>query len=137
MGFTFLEFLRYDFPSVLLVCGLVVLMLTNRKNKLPAVFTLWIMTIIMILSLFVEFVCKWSENDPSLADIRYLTTIIKYLIPPTILMMQIMVLVENKVMRWLLVIPNLISALAVTVGPGVTGLTVLSFSKEARYRTAC
>ena len=45
-------------------------------------------------------------------------------------MMQIMVLVENKVMRWLLVIPNLISALAVTVGPGVTGLTVLSFSKE-------
>ncbi len=130
MEFTFLEFLRYDFPSVLLVCGLVVLMLTNRKNKLPAVFTLWIMTIIMILSLFVEFVCKWSENDPSLADIRYLTTIIKYLIPPTILMMQIMVLVENKVMRWLLVIPNLISALAVTVGPGVTGLTVLSFSKE-------
>ncbi len=133
MEFTFLEFLRYDFPSVLLVCGLVVLMLTNRKNKLPAVFTLWIMTIIMILSLFVEFVCKWSENDPSLADIRYLTTIIKYLIPPTILMMQIMVLVENKVMRWLLVIPNLISALAVTVGPGVTGLTVLSFSKEYHF----
>lgn len=62
MGFTFVEFLRYDYPSILLVCGLVVLMLTNRKNKLPAVFTLWIMTIIMILSLFVEFVCKWSET---------------------------------------------------------------------------
>ncbi len=130
MEFTFIEFLRYDFPSLLLVCGLVVLMLTNRKNKLPAVFTLWIMTIFLILSLFVEFVCKWSENDPSLADIRYWTTIIKYLIPPTILMMQIMVLVENKVLRWLLVIPNLLSALAVTVGPSVTGLTVLSFSKE-------
>ena len=130
MEFTFIEFLRYDFPSLLLVCGLVVLMLTNRKNKLPAVFTLWIMTIFLILSLFVEFVCKWSENDPSLADIRYWTTIIKYLIPPTILMMQIMVLVENKVLRWLLVIPNLISALAVMVGPYVTGLAVLSFSKE-------
>lgn len=130
MEFTFLEFLKYDYPSILLVLGLVVLMITNRKNKLPAVFTLWIMTIIMILSLFVEFVCKWSENDPSLAGIRYWTTIIKYLIPPTILMMQIMVLVENKVLRWLLVIPNLISALAVTVGPSVTGLTVLSFSKE-------
>ena len=130
MEFTFLEFLKYDYPSILLVLGLIVLMLANRKNKLPAVFTLWIMTIIMVLSLFVEFVCKWSENDPSLADIRYWTTIIKYLIPPTILMMQIMVLVENKVLRWLLVIPNLISALAVTVGPYVTGLTVLSFSKE-------
>lgn len=93
-------------------------------------FTLWIMAIIMVLSLFVEFVCKWSENDPSLSDIRYWTTIIKYLISPTILMMQIMVLEENKVLRWLLVIPNLISALAVTVGPSVTGLTVLSFSEE-------
>lgn len=130
MEFTFLEFLKYDYPSILLVLGLIILMLVNRKNKLPTVFTLWIMTIIMVLSLFVEFVCKWSENDPSLADIRYWTTIIKYLIPPTILMMQIMVLVENKVLRWLLVIPNLISALAVTVGPYVTGLTVLSFSKE-------
>ena len=84
----------------------------------------------MVLSLFVEFVCKWSENDPSLSDIRYWMTIIKYLISPTILMMQIMVLEENKVLRWLLVIPNLISALAVTVGPSVTGLTVLSFSEE-------
>ena len=130
MELTFLDFIRYDYPSLLLVCGLVVLMLTNRKNMLPAVFTLWIMTAIMIFSLFVEFVCKWSEKDPSLADIRYWTTIIKYLIPPTILMMQIMVLVENKVIRWLLVIPNLISALAVTVGPYVTGLKVLSFSKE-------
>lgn len=130
MELTFLEFLKYDYPSILLVAGLIVLMLSNRKNKLPAVFTLWIMTAIMILSLFVEFVCKWSENDPSLADIRYWTTIIKYLIPPTILMMQNMVLVENKIVRWLLVIPNLISALAVTVGPYVTGLTVLSFSKE-------
>lgn len=130
MELTFLEFLRYDYPSILLVLGLVVLMLSNRKNKLPAVFTLWIMTFIMILSLFVEFMCKWSENDPSLADIRYWTTIIKYLISPTMLMMQIMVLVKNKVLRWLLVIPNLISALAVTVGPYVTGLKVLSFSKE-------
>ena len=130
MELTFLEFLKYDYPSILLVAGLIVLMLSNRKNKLPAVFTLWIMTAIMTLSLFVEFVCKWSENDPSLADIRYWTTIIKYLIPPTILMMQNMVLVENKIVRWLLVIPNLISALAVTVGPYVTGLTVLSFSKE-------
>ncbi|MBQ3848115.1 MAG: histidine kinase [Clostridia bacterium] len=130
MEFTFLEFLRYDFPSILLVCGLIVLMTTNRKNKLPAVFTLWIMTIIMVLSLFVEFVCKWSENDPSLADIRYWTTIVKYLIPPTILMMQNMVLVENKVVRWLLVIPNLISAFAVTAGPYVTGLDVLSFNEE-------
>ncbi len=130
MEFTFIEFLRYDYPSILLVLGLVVLMLTNRKNKLPAVFTLWIMTAIMILSLFVEFVCKWSENDPSLADIRYWTTITKYLISPTILMMQIMVLIKNKVLRWLLVIPNLISALAVTVGPYITGLPVLTFSKE-------
>ncbi len=130
MELSFVEFLKYDFPSILLVCGLVVLMLSNRKNKLPAVFTLWIMTAIMVLSLFVEFVCKWSENDPSLAEIRYWTTIIKYLIPPTVLMMQIMVLVENKVLRWLLVIPNLISAFAVTFGPYVTGLNVLSFSKE-------
>ena len=130
MEFTFLEFLRYDFPSILLVCGLIVLMLTNRKNKLPAVFTLWIMTIVMVLSLFVEFVCKWSENDPSLANIRYWTTIVKYLIPPTILMMQNMVLVENKVVRRLLVIPNLVSALAVTAGPYVTGLSVLSFNEE-------
>ena len=130
MEFTFIEFLRYDYSSILLVLGLVVLMLTNRKNKLPAVFTLWIMTAIMILSLFVEFVCKWSENDPSLADIRYWTTITKYLISPTILMMQIMVLIKNKVLRWLLVIPNLISALAVTVGPYITGLPVLTFSKE-------
>ena len=130
MEFTFLEFLKYDYPSVLLVLGLIVLMISNRKNKLPAVFTLWIMAIIMVLSLFVEFVCKWSENDPSLSDIRYWMTIIKYLISPTILMMQIMVLEENKVLRWLLMIPNLISALAVTVGPSVTGLTVLSFSEE-------
>lgn len=133
MEFTFLEFLRYDYPSILLVLGLVVLMLSNRKNKLPAVFTLWIMTFIMILSLFVEFVCKWSENDPSLADIRYWTTIIKYLISPTMLMMQIMVLVKNKVLRWLLVIPNLISALAVTVGPYVTVQRVLSFSQEYHF----
>ena len=130
MEFTFLEFLRYDYPSILLVLGLIVLMLSNSKNKLPAVFTLWIMTFIMVLSLFVEFVCKWSENDPSLADVRYWTTIIKYLISPTMLMMQVVVLVKNKVLRWLLVIPNLISALAVTVGPYVTGLEVLSFSKE-------
>ena len=130
MEFTFLEFLRYDYPSILLVLGLIVLMLSNRKNKLPAVFTLWVMTFVMVLSLFVEFVCKWSENDPSLADIRYWTTIIKYLISPTMLMMQVVVLVKNKVLRWLLVIPNLISALAVTVGPYVTGLEVLSFSKE-------
>ena len=46
MEFTFLEFLKYDYPSILLVLGLIVLMLANRKNKLPAVFTLWIMTII-------------------------------------------------------------------------------------------
>ena len=130
MEFTFLEFLKYDYPSVLLVLGLIVLMISNRKNKLPAVFTLWIMAIIMVLSLFVEFVCKWSESAPSLSDIRYWMTIIKYLISPTILMMQIMVLEDNKVLRWLLVIPNLISALAVTVGPSVTGLTVLSFSEE-------
>ena len=130
MELTFIDFLRYDYPSILLVMGLIVLMLSNRKNKLPAVFTLWIMTIFMVVSLFVEFICKWSENDPSLADIRYWTTIIKYIIPPTILMMQIMVLVENKVLRRLLVIPNLLSVLAVTVGPYVTGLTVLSFSKE-------
>jgi len=58
MEFTFIEFLRYDYPSILLVLGLIVLLLSNRKNKLPAVFTLWIMTAIMILSLFVEFVCK-------------------------------------------------------------------------------
>ena len=130
MELTFLDFIKYDYTSLLLVCGLVVLMVTNRKNKLPAVFTLWIMTAIMIFSLFVEFVCKWSENDPSLADIRYWTTIIKYLISPTLLMMQCMVLVENKVLRGLLVIPNLISMFAVTAGPYVTGLTVLSFSKE-------
>ena len=130
MELTFLDFIKYDYTSLLLVCGLVVLMVTNRKNKLPAVFTLWIMTAIMIFSLFVEFVCKWSENDPSLADIRYWTTIIKYLISPTLLMMQCMVLVENKVLRGLLVIPNLISVFAVTAGPYVTGLTVLSFSKE-------
>lgn len=130
MEFTFLEFLKYDFASILLVCGLIVLMITNRKNKVPAVFTLWIMTIIMVLSLFVEFVCKWSENDPSLADIRYWTTVVKYIIPPTILMMQNMVLIENKVIRGLMVIPNVISALAVTVGPYVTGLKVLSFSEE-------
>ncbi len=130
MELTLFEFIRYDYPSLLLVCGLIVLMVANRKNKLPAVFTLWIMVAIMVISLFVEFVCKWSENDPSLANIRYWTTIIKYLIPPTILMMQIMVLVENKLLRWLLVIPNLISALAVTVGPYLTGLKVLSFSEE-------
>ena len=133
MEFTFLEFIKYDYLSILLVLGLIVLMLSNRKNKLPAVFTLWIMTFIMVFSLFVEFVCKWSENDPSLADIRYWTTIIKYLISPTILMMQIMVLVENKIVRWLLVIPNLISALAVTVGPYVTGLTVLSFNTKYEF----
>ena len=46
-------------------------------------------------------------------------------------MMQIMVLVKNKVLRGLLLIPNLISALAVTVGPYVTGLKVLSFGEEA------
>ena len=131
MEFTFLEFIKYDYLSILLVLGLIVLMLANRRNKMPAVFTLWIMTFIMVLSLFVEFVCKWSENDPSFADIRYWTTIIKYLISPTILMMQIMVLVKNKVLRGLLLIPNLISALAVTVGPYVTGLKVLSFSEEA------
>jgi signal transduction histidine kinase len=130
MELTFLDFLRYDYPSILLVAGLIVLMLSNRKNKLPAVFTLWIMTIIMVLSLFVEFVCKWSENDPSLADIRYWTTIIKYLIPPTILMMQVMVLVDTARMRRLLIIPNLINALAVTVGPVVTGLEVLHYDSH-------
>ena len=71
MELTFLDFLKYDYTSLLLVAGLIVLMLSNRKNKVPAVFMLWIMTAIMVLSLFVEFVCKWSENDPSLADIRY------------------------------------------------------------------
>ena len=130
MELTVLDFLRFDFPSILLVCGLIVLMISNRKSKLPAAFTLHIMAVIMILSLFVEFICKWSENDPSLAQIRYWTTILKYLISPTVLMMQIMVLVENKVLRWLLVIPNLISVLAVTIGPSVTGLTVLSFNED-------
>lgn len=130
MELTVLDFLRFDFPSILLVCGLIVLMISNRKSKLPAAFTLHIMAAIMILSLFVEFICKWSENDPSLAQIRYWTTILKYLISPTVLMMQIMVLVENKVLRWLLVIPNLISVLAVTIGPSVTGLTVLSFNED-------
>ena len=33
MEFTFLEFLKYDYPSVLLVLGLIVLMISNRKNK--------------------------------------------------------------------------------------------------------
>ena len=130
MELTVLEFLRFDFPSILLVSGLLVLMVSNRKNKLPAAITLHIMAVIMILSLFVEFICAWSEKDPAYADIRYWTTIIKYLISPTVLMMQIMALVENKVLRWLLVIPNLISVLAVTIGPSVTGLTVLSFSEE-------
>ena len=130
MELTVLDFLRFEFPSILLVCGLIVLMISNRKSKLPAAFTLHIMAVIMILSLFVEFICKWSENDPSLAQIRYWTTILKYLISPTVLMMQIMVLVENKVLRWLLVIPNLISVLAVTIGPSVTGLTVLSFNED-------
>ena len=61
MELTFLDFIKYDYTSLLLVCGLVVLMVTNRKNKLPAVFTLWIMTAIMIFSLFVEFVCKLGD----------------------------------------------------------------------------
>lgn len=130
MELSFLDFLRYDYASLLLVGGLIVLMLANRKNKLPKVHTLWIMTFIMFLSLIVEFVCKWSENDPSLADIRYWTTVIKYIISPTLLMMQTVVLVENKLLRGLLVIPNLVSVLAVTVGPYVTGLKVLSFSQE-------
>ena len=47
MELTVLDFLRFDFPSILLVCGLIVLMVSNRKNKLPAVFTLWIMAAIM------------------------------------------------------------------------------------------
>lgn len=130
MELTVLDFLRFDFPSILLVSGLLVLMISNRKNKLPAAITLHIMAVIMILSLFVEFICAWAEKDPSLADVRYWTTILKYIISPTVLMMQIMVLVENKVLRWLLVIPNLISVLAVTIGPSLTGLTVLSFSEE-------
>ena len=133
MELSFLDFLRYDYASLLLAGGLIVLMLANRKNKLPKVHTLWVMTFIMFLSLIVEFVCKWSENDPSLADVRYWTTIIKYLISPTLLMMQTMVLVENKILRGLLVIPNLFSVLAVTVGPYVTGLTVLSFSEEYHF----
>ena len=130
MELTFLDFIRFDFPSILLVCGLVVLMISNRKSELPAVFTLWIMTAIMILSLFVEFICKWSENDPSLSDIRYWTTIIKYLIPPTVLMMQVMVLVQSDRMRWVMIIPNLLSTLAVTVGPAVTGLEVLHYDSN-------
>ena len=130
MELTVLDFLRFDFPSILLVSGLLVLMISNRKNKLPAAITLHIMAVIMVLSLFVEFICAWAEKDPSLADVRYWTTILKYIISPTVLMMQIMVLVENKVLRWLLVIPNLISMVAVTIGPSLTGLTVLSFSEE-------
>lgn len=130
MELSFLDFLRYDYASILLVGGLIVLMLSNRKNKLPKVHALWIMTFIVFLSLIVEFVCKWAENDPSLADIRYWTTIIKYIISPTLLMMQTVVLVENKLLRGLLVIPNVVSVLAVTVGPYVTGLKVLSFSEE-------
>ena len=133
MEMSFVEFLRYDYPSLLLVCGLIVLMLANRKNKLHAAFTLWIMTAIMVLSLIVEFICTWSEGDPSHENIRYWTTIIKYLIPPTMLMMQNMVLVENRILRGLLVIPNLISALVVTIGPEITGLTVMSFSEEYHF----
>lgn len=133
MELTFIDFLRYDFPSVLLVAGLVVLMISNRKNRIPAVFTLWIMTAIMILSLFVEFLCAWSEKDPSLADIRYWTTIVKYIISPTILMIQILVLIRNRTLRILLVLPNLISVLAVTIGPYVSGLKVLSFSNKYHF----
>ena len=33
MEFTFLEFLKYDYPSILLVVGLIVLMLANRKKQ--------------------------------------------------------------------------------------------------------
>ena len=133
MELSFIDFLSYDYPSILLVGGLIVLMLSNRKNKLPKVHTLWVMTFIMFLSVIVEFVCNWSENDPSLADIRYWTTVIKYIISPTLLMMQTVVLVENKLLRRLLVIPNLVSVLAVTVGPYVTGLKVLSFSQEYHF----
>ena len=57
MELSVLGFFKYDFLSILLVSGLIVLLLSNRKNKLPASFTLWIMTAIMVASLFVEYFC--------------------------------------------------------------------------------
>ena len=130
MELSFLGFLIYDFPSVLLVGGLIVLLLSNRGNKLPASFTLWIMAGIMVVSLFVEYLCAWAETDPSHESLRYWTTIVKYLIPPMILMMQILVLVKNKKMRILLIVPNVINVIAVTVGPYITGLEVLSYNRN-------
>jgi hypothetical protein len=133
MHLSFHDFFQDNFITLALLLGVAVATISSRKSPIPAIGSIWIILALLLGRTFIVYVNQYAADfHPEAIDIRYATTVAEYMINPFLILLEILMLLENKIVKALLWIPAIANTLMLLILPRY-GYAVVVYSEEFHY----
>ena len=109
-----IEFIGQSYMTLLLLLGLIIIMLVNRRIKIDGVQYVWAIASLVFIITVCEYVEYWCDTYNKPIWIRYVKSAITYSLNPLLILLELYLIAPIK-HKFLLVIPYIINvALAVS-----------------------
>lgn len=133
MELTVINFITYNYLSLILLFGISLLVLLNRKIKIPAVNTIWLILALVFCVLIVNFISEWADQDVSRREANYWTAVLKYTFNPLIICLEVVVLASKPFERLLILLPAVVNAFMMLILPVISDFVVVRYDKNNAF----
>ena len=133
MELTVINFITYNYLSLILLFGISLLVLLNRKIKIPAVNTIWLILALVFCVLIVNFISEWADQDVSRRTANYWTAVLKYTFNPLIICLEVVVLASKPFERLLILLPAVVNAFMMLILPVISDFVVVRYDKNNAF----
>lgn len=133
MNLTVLDFISYNYISLILLLGIGLTVLLNRRVNIPAVNTIWLILGLVFSILIVNFISEWANEDTTRQTANYWTTVLKYAINPFIICLEGVLLADKPLKRLLIILPAAANAFMMLLLPIISGFSVVTYNENNNF----
>lgn len=130
MNLTVLDFIAYNYISLILLLGIALTVLLNRKVNIPAINTIWLILGLVFCILVVNFISEWANQEITRQTANYWTTVLKYALNPFIICLEVVLLVDGPLKKSLIILPAAVNAFMMLVLPTISEFSVVGYDEN-------
>ncbi|MBQ3265832.1 MAG: histidine kinase [Ruminococcus sp.] len=133
MNLSVIGFISYNYISLILLFGIALTVLLNRKVNIPAINTIWLILGLVFCILVVNYISDWANQATNRQTANYWTTVLKYAINPFIICLEVVLLVNKPLKRLLVILPAAVNAFMMLVLPMISEFSVVAYSENNNF----
>ena len=133
MNLSVIDFIAYNYISLILLVGISLTVLLNRKVNIPAINTIWVILGLVFCILVVNFISEWANQGADRQTANYWTTVLKYALNPYIICLEVVLLADKPLKKLLIILPAAVNAFMMLVLPTISDFTVVVYGEDNTF----